>query len=269
MHFQQLNYTSEPKAAVFARIGRKNRDCRGGSVADGAIGLRIVTFRFFDLFRNHPLPFRARIPLLLRDTPFRGSISPLTAAVHKMLIGFPCERLRRLQKHYICIQRMTVPCRRVMRRRDEKGTPVQFRDYPRSCNFHDKGRTISATAASGRREGVPAGTSQKTCRPPFVRSFRVEEPDDAICPAGIICPYRRGRCRIAFIPATPQPKSPFPTVTGHGASVRAGSAAEDDSTGIVAMKGGEETLRNASPTGFHADARPKISHPLPSDACQL
>ena len=69
---------------------------------------------------------------------------------------------------------------------DEKGTPVQFRDYPRSCNFHDKGRTISATAASGRREGVPAGTSQKTCRPPFVRSFRVEEPDDAICPAGII-----------------------------------------------------------------------------------
>ena len=152
---------------------------------------------------------------------------------------------------------------------DEKGTPVQFRDYPRSCNFHDKGRTISATAASGRREGVPAGTSQKTCRPPFVRSFRVEEPDDAICPAGIICPYRRGRCRIAFIPATPQPKSPFPTVTGHGASVRAGSAAEDDSTGIVAMKGGEETLRNASPTGFHADARPKISHPLPSDACQL
>lgn len=165
---------------------------------------------------------------------------------------------------------MTVPCRRVMRRRDEKGTPVQFRDYPRSCNFHDKGRTISATAASGRREGVPAGTSQKTCRPPFVRSFRVEEPDDAICPAGIICPYRRGRCRIAFIPATPQPKSPVPTVTGHGASVRsAGSAAEDDSTGIVAMKGGEETLRNASPTGFHADARPKISHPLPSDACQL
>ena len=165
---------------------------------------------------------------------------------------------------------MTVPCRRVMRRRDEKGTPVQFRDCPRSCNFHDKGRTISATAASGRREGVPAGTSQKTCRPPFVRSFRVEEPDDAICPAGIICPSRRGRCRIAFIPATPQPKSPFPTVTGHGASVRsAGSAAEDDSTGIVAMKGGEETLRNASPTGFHADARPKISHPLPSDACQL
>ena len=159
MHFQQLNYTSEPKAAVFARIGRKNRDCRGGSVADGAIGLRIVTFRFFDLFRNHPPPFRARIPLLLRDTSFRRSISPLTAAVHKMLIGFPCERLRRLQKHYICIQRMTVPCRRVMRRRDEKGTPVQFRDYPRSCNFHDKGRTISATAASGRREGVPAGTS--------------------------------------------------------------------------------------------------------------
>ena len=220
MHFQQLNYTSEPKAAVFARIGRKYRDCRGGSVADGAIRLRIVTFRFFDLFRNHPPPFRARIPLLLRDTPFRRSISPLTAAVHKMLIGFPCERLGHLQKHYICIQRMTVPCRRVMRRRDEKGTPVQFRDYPRSCNFHDKGRTISATAASGRREGVPAGTSQKTCRPPFVRSFRVEEPNDAICPAGIICPYRRGRCRIAFIPATPQPKSPFPTVTGHGASVR-------------------------------------------------
>ena len=157
MHFQQLNYTSEPKAAVFARIGRKNRDCRGGSVADGAIRLRIVTFRFFDLFRNHPPPFRARIPLLLRDTPFRRSISPLTAAVHKMLIGFPCERLGHLQKHYICIQRMTVPCRRVMRRRDEKGTPVQFRDYPRSCNFHDKGRTISATAASGRREGVPAG----------------------------------------------------------------------------------------------------------------
>ena len=156
MHFQQLNYTSEPKAAVFARIGRKNRDCRGGSVADGAIGLRIVTFRFFDLFRNHPLPFRARIPLLLRDTPFRRSISPLTAAVHKMLIGFPCERLRRLQKHYICIQRMTVPCRRVMRRRDEKGTPVQFRDYPRSCNFHDKGRTISATAARNEAEDLPS-----------------------------------------------------------------------------------------------------------------
>ena len=269
MHFQQLNYTSEPKAAVFARIGRKNRDCRGGSVADGAIGLRIVTFRFFDLFRNHPPPFRARIPLLLRDTPFRRSISPLTAAVHKMLIGFPCERLGHLQKHYICIHKDdgSLPPRHAA---EGKGTPVQFRDYPRSCNFHDKGRTISATAASGRREGVPAGTSQKTCRPPFVRSFRVEEPDDAICPAGIICPYRRGRCRIAFIPATPQPKSPFPTVTGHGASVRsAGSAAEDDSTGIVAMKGGEETLRNASPTGFHADARPKISHPLPSDACQL
>ena len=48
----------------------------------------------------------------------------MTAAVHKMLIGFPCERLGHLQKHYICIQRMTVPCRRVMRRRDEKGTPV-------------------------------------------------------------------------------------------------------------------------------------------------
>ena len=233
-----------------------------------------VTDRNLSFFRSFPESSPPSVPcpnsLLLRDTPFRRSISPLTAAVHKMLIGFPCERLRRLQKHYICIQRMTVPCRRVMRRRDEKGTPVQFRDYPRSCNFHDKGRTISATAASGRREGVPAGTSQKTCRPPFVRSFRVEEPDDAICPAGIICPYRRGRCRIAFIPATPQPKSPFPIVTGHGASVRsAGSAAEDDSTGIVAMKGGEETLRNASPTGFHADARPQISHPLPSDACQL
>lgn len=269
MHFQQLNYTSEPKAAVFARIGRKNRDCRG-RIGRGRSDR--VTDRNLSFFRSFPEsspsgPYPNS--LLLRDTPFRRSISPLTAAVHKMLIGFPCERLRHLQKHYICIQRMTVPCRRVMRRRDEKGTPVQFRDYPRSCNFHDKGRTISATAASGRREGVPAGTSQKTCRPPFVRSFRVEEPDDAICPAGIICPYRRGRCRIAFIPATPQPKSPFPTVTGHGASVRAGSAAEDDSTGIVAMKGGEETLRNASPTGFHADARPKISHPLPSDACQL
>lgn len=238
MHFQQLNYTSEPKAAVFARIGRKNRDCRGGSVADGAIGLRIVTFRFFDLFRNHPLPFRARIPLLLRDTPFRRSISPLTAAVHKMLIGFPCERLRRLQKHYICIQRMTVPCRRVMRRRDEKGTPVQFRDYPRSCNFHDKGRTISATAASGRREGVPAGTSQKTCRPPLRSELSGRRARRCDLPCGDYLPYRRGRCRIAFIPATPQPKSPFPTVTGHGASVRAGSAAEDDSTGIVAMKGG-------------------------------
>lgn len=177
-----------------------------------------VTDRNLSFFRSFPESSPPSVPcpnsLLLRDTPFRRSISPLTAAVHKMLIGFPCERLRRLQKHYICIQRMTVPCRRVMRRRDEKGTPVQFRDYPRSCNFHDKGRTISATAASGRREGVPAGTSQKTCRPPFVRSFRVEEPDDAICPAGIICPYRRGRCRIAFIPATPQPKSPFPIVTG-------------------------------------------------------
>ena len=161
MHFQQLNYTSEPKAAVFARIGRKNRDCRGGSVADGAIGLRIVTFRFFDLFRNHPLPFRARIPLLLRDTPFRRSISPLTAAVHKMLIGFPCERLRRLQKHYICIQRMTVPCRRVMRRRDEKGTPVQFRDYPRSCKLRCAPHTLRATV---RRTGRRAeGASQKTC----------------------------------------------------------------------------------------------------------
>ena len=48
------------------------------------------------------------------------------------------------------------------------------------------------------------------------RSFTMQKS----CPAGIICPYRRGRCRIAFIPATPQPKSPFPTVTGHGASVR-------------------------------------------------
>ena len=180
------------------------------------------------------------------------------------------KSLRRLQtpQQFLSLFPSKVPSRRLPAR-DQKGTPVQIRDYPRSCNFHDKGGTISATAASGRREGVPAGTSQKTCRPPFVRSFRVEEPDDAICPAGIICPYRRGRCRIAFIPATPQPKSPFPTVTGHGASVRAGSAAEDDSTGIVAMKGGEETLRNASPTGFHADARPKISHPLPSDACQL
>lgn len=160
MHFQQLNYTSEPKAAVFARIGRKNRDCRGGSVADGAIGLRIVTFRFFDLFRNHPPPFRARIPLLLRDTPFRRSISPLTAAVHKMLIGFPCERLRRLQKHYICIQRMTVPCRRVMRRRDEKGTPVQFRDYPVA---------VTSTTKAAQSPPLPPAGDGKACRPERVR----------------------------------------------------------------------------------------------------
>ena len=165
---------------------------------------------------------------------------------------------------------MTVPCRRVMRRRDEKGTPVQFRDYPRSCNFHDKGRTISATAASGRREGVPAGTSQKTCRPPFVRSFRVEEPDDAICPAGIICPYRRGRCRIAFIPANTAAEIAL-SDRDRSRSIRARRKAPQRTIrqGLSPMKGGEETLRNASPTGFHADARPKISHPLPSDACQL
>jgi len=100
------------------------------------------------------------------------------AAVHKMFIGFLRRRTRRRQKRYLCKQRMTVLCRRRMRRRDEKGTPVQIRDYPRSCNFHAKAAQSPATAASGRREGVPAGTSQKTCRHPFVRSFRVEEFDD-------------------------------------------------------------------------------------------
>lgn len=149
----------------------------------------------------------------------------------------------------------------------------------RLCNSGTIPVAVTSTTKAAQSPPLPPAGDGKACRPERVRrpavlpsfgAFRVEEPDDAICPAGIICPYRRGRCRIAFIPATPQPKSPFPTVTGHGASVRsAGSAAEDDSTGIVAMKGGEETLRNASPTGFHADARPKISHPLPSDACQL
>ena len=158
MHFQQLNYTSEPKAAVFARIGRKNRDCRGGSVADGAIGLRIVTFRFFDLFRNHPPPFRARIPLLLRDTPFRRSISPLTAAVHKMLIGFPCERLRRLQKHYICIQRMTVPCRRGGGMKRE-----------RLCNSGTIPVAVTSTTKAAQSPPLPPAGDGKACRPERVR----------------------------------------------------------------------------------------------------
>jgi len=95
------------------------------------------------------------------------------AAVHKMLIGFPCERTRRRQKHYLC--RYKDDGSRRSPRRDEKGTPVQVRDYPRSCNFHAKAAQSPATAASGRREGVPAGRSQKTCRHRFVRSFRVEE----------------------------------------------------------------------------------------------
>lgn len=112
-------------------------------------------------------------------------------AVHKMLIGFPRERRPHRQKHYLCPYKDDGSLR--LPRRDQKGTPVQVRDYPRSCNFHAKAAQSPATAARGRREGVPAGRSQKTCRRRFVRSFRVEELGEVGSPADI---FRIGRRRL-------------------------------------------------------------------------
>lgn len=215
MHFQQLNYTSEPKAAVFARIGRKNRDCRGGSSRTE----RSVTDRnlsFFDLFRNHP-PLRSvpEFPFTA-DTPFRRSISPLTAAVHKMLIGFPCERLRRLQKHYICIQRMTVPCRRVMRRRVKR---------ERLCNSGTIPVAVTSTTKAAQSPPLPPAGDGKACRPERVRRPAVLPSFGAFgsksqtmrSACGDYLPVPARSLSYRFIPATPQPKSPFPIVTGHGA----------------------------------------------------
>ncbi len=77
-----------------------------------------------------------------------------------MLIGFPCKRPRRLQKHYICIQRMTVPfaasCGGGMKRE-------------RLCNSGTIPVAVTSTTKPHNLQPLPPAGDGKACRPEGVR----------------------------------------------------------------------------------------------------
>ena len=95
--------------------------------------------------------------------------------VYNLFINWSAERLPP-RKQSLYLLPVKVPRRRLPAW-DQKGTPVQIRDYPRSCKFHlpiYSGEKIVAFLSHWSckdREGATTETSQKTCRHP--QTFRL------------------------------------------------------------------------------------------------
>ena len=98
---------------------------------------------------------------------------PARAFVHKMFIKSPeaCFLSGELSLYLFSCKVL----RRRLSARDQKGTPVKIRDYPRSCKFYSK--VVHSEATAGMSGGKAYNRNKSEDLPEYfclIRSFRVK-----------------------------------------------------------------------------------------------